>query len=333
MTKNRKSMLSAAEVSGAWVILPTPAIPGAEDWRCEYTLDRDATVGIVERLLDAGVDGLLSLGTFGECATLTPKEKTDFIGAVVETVAGRVPYFCGTTALNTREVVRQNREARALGVDGTMLGLPMWCRMETPAAVQFYKDVAEAVPDLAICVYANTQAFKYEFDRAFWAQVDRIPQVICAKYLGIGMLDLDLELTSNIRFMPNEADYYAAARIAPDRITAFWSSGALCGPGAPLRLRDEVNRARSSGDWSAAKAIDRAMHQADATFFPKGDFAEFSKFNISLEKQRMNAAGWVSVGPVRPPYHLTPEPYLEGARKSGLAWARLHEQFSRALAC
>jgi trans-o-hydroxybenzylidenepyruvate hydratase-aldolase len=322
--------LTPADIKGTWAILPTPSLPNASDWREERTVDLDETVRMVKGLLDAGVDGLFSLGTYGECGTLTWDEKREFIATVVETVGGRVPYFCGTTALNTREVVRQTRAARDLGVDGTMLGVPMWCRMETHTAVQFYKDVAEAVPELAICAYANPEAFKFEFGRPFWAQVDKIPQVVCAKYIGIGLLDLDLHLTKNIRLLPNEADYYAAARMAPDRITGFWSSGALCGPATPLRLRDEVARAKATGDWSAAQAISNELRDADATFFPKGEFSEFSKYNIGLEKARMDEAGWIKAGPVRPPYHLVPEAYLEGARTSGRAWAKLHQKYSAA---
>jgi trans-o-hydroxybenzylidenepyruvate hydratase-aldolase len=325
MTRER---LTSADITGAWVILPTPATVNASDWRAEKTVDLAETERVVEALIDAGVDGLLSLGTFGEGATLTWDEKQAFIDTVVGTVKGRVPFFCGTTALNTREVVRQTRAARDMGADGTMLGPPMWCKPDLPTALQFYRDVAEAVPEIAICVYANIEAFKFEFPRPFWAQVSRIPQVVCCKYLNIGMLALDLELAPTIRFLPNEADYYAAARIAPERMNAFWSSGALCGPATAIALRDTVRAAAETGDWSEAKAIADAIRKADAGFFPRGEFAEFSKYNIGLEKERMNAAGWMRAGPCRPPYHLVPEEYLEGARRSGAAWAELHATYS-----
>lgn len=328
MAKQTKTRLTADDIHGAWVIMPTPSTPDASDWRVQHTVDLDETARIVEALIAAGVDGILSNGTFGECATLTWEEKRDFIATVVETVGGRVPFFCGTTALHTREVIRQTREAMDIGASGTMLGVPMWCKMEVPTAVQFYRDVAEAVPEAAIAVYANPEAFKFDFPRSFWAQVSAIPQVVTAKYLGIGMLDLDLRLAPGIRFLPHEDDYYAAARIDPERMTAFWSSGAMCGPATAIRLRDSVNEAKRSGDWTHAKAISNAMRQADSTLFPRGDFAEFSKYNIGLEKARMDAAGWLKAGPCRPPYHVVPEEYLAGARKSGEAWSALHARYS-----
>lgn len=332
MAIKKKERLTANDIQGAWVIMPTPATEDASDWRVGYTLDLDETARIVESLIAAGVNGILSQGTFGECATLTWEEKRDFIATVVETARGRVPFFCGTTALNTREVVRQTRAALDIGADGTMLGVPMWCKVELHTAVQFYKDIAEACPEAAIAIYANPEAFKFDFPRPFWAQVSTIPQVIAAKYLGIGMLDLDLKLAPSIRFLPHEDDYYAASRIDPDRVTAFWSSGAMCGPATAICLREAVIKAKRTGDWSAAKVISDEMRMADSTLFPRGDFSEFSKYNIGLEKARMDAAGWLKAGPCRPPYHLVPDDYLNGARKSGAAWASLHEKYSQLLA-
>ena len=328
MSKKR-DRLTAADIKGAWVIIPTPAQANAADWRSEDTVDLQETARAVEALVSAGVDGILSLGTFGEGSTLTWAEKRAFMGCVVETIRGRVPYFCGTTSLSTRESVRQTREAADLGVDGTMLGPPMWCQADTPTAVQFYRDMAEACPDTAICIYANPEAFKYDFPRPFWAEMAKIPQVVSAKYLGIAQIVTDLRLVQGrIKFLPTDGIYYGAARIDPEACNAFWTGGACCGPVPAIRLRDEVAKARASGDWSKAKSVAEAINRTLAPLFPNGSFAEFSKYNIGLEKARMDAAGWMKAGPARPPYHVIPEKYLEGARLSGQLWAKLHAEMS-----
>jgi trans-o-hydroxybenzylidenepyruvate hydratase-aldolase len=325
---SKRDRLTSEDIVGAWAIIPTPAKANASDWRQDDTVDLDETASVVNALIDAGIDGILSLGTFGECATLTWQEKRAFMATCAEAAKGRVPIFGGTTSLNTRETIRQTREARDLRLDGTMLGLPMWCKPDLPTSIQFYRDVAEACPDMAICVYANPQAFKFEFPRPFWAQIAEIPQVVTVKYLGIGQLIPDLEVSKGrIRFLPIDGDYYAAARAAPDECKAFWTSCAVNGPATVLALRDAVVLAKKTGDWSAVKQIDAAMRAADVGFFPNGDFAEFSRYNIGLEKERMNAAGWMKAGPCRPPYHLVPEQYLAGARKSGHAWAALHSRY------
>jgi trans-o-hydroxybenzylidenepyruvate hydratase-aldolase len=94
------------------------------------------------------------------------------------------------------------------------------------------------------------------------------------------------------------------------------------------RLRDEVARAKASNDWKTAKAISDDIAATLAPLFPKGSFAEFSKFNIGLEKARIDAAGWMRAGPARPPYHVVPDEYLEGARRSGVAWGKLAAEYA-----
>jgi trans-o-hydroxybenzylidenepyruvate hydratase-aldolase len=324
-----RARLTSQDIQGAWVIMPTPSKNNAADWRAENTVDLDETARVVDALIATGIDGLMTLGTFGEGSTLTWDEKRDFVAAIVAANRGRIPYFAGATSLNTRETVRQMRAVRDLGADGVMLGIPMWCELETPGAVQFYKDVAEGCPELAICVYANPEAFKYDFPPPFWAQVAGIDQIVSAKYMSLAALRTDVRNTKGrIRFLLSEGQYYQAARIEPEQATAFWSSGAVCGPSVTIRLRDEIAKAKKTHAWKAATEIADAVAVAGATLFPRGSFNEFSKYNVGLEKARIDAAGWMKAGPCRPPYHVIPEPYLEGARKSGRAWAELHAKYS-----
>ncbi|WP_432770900.1 MAG: aldolase [Sphingopyxis sp.] len=325
----RSRLLRPDDIKGAWAIVPTPATENASDWRSENTVDLDEAARVVNGLIDAGIDGILSMGTLGEAATLTHGEKLDYMRAIVDAAGGRVPVFVGTTCLNTRDTIALTREALALGADGTMLGIPMWCAPALDVSVQFYRDVAEAVPEMNIAVYANPEAFKFDFPRAFWAQVAEIPQVVTAKYIGVGTLLADLAaVKGNIKLLPIDFDYYAAARMV-DEIDAFWSSGAVCHPLVTTSLRDIVAKARASGDWAAARALQARLGPTAAPLFPNGSFKEFSTYNIGLEKARMDAAGWMKAGPVRPPYHLVPEPFLAGARKSGTMWADLGRELER----
>ncbi|HUD94552.1 dihydrodipicolinate synthase family protein, partial [Sphingobium sp.] len=187
-----RELLTAADIKGAWAIVPTPAKEGATDWRATDTVNVDEAARMVNGLIEAGVDGILSMGTLGEAATMTLDEKLVFMKTIVDAAAGRVPVFVGTTCINTRDTIALTREAVDIGATGTMLGVPMWCAPSVDVAVQFYKDVAEAVPDINIAIYANPEAFKFDFPRHFWGQVAEIPQVVTAKYIGVGTLLPDL---------------------------------------------------------------------------------------------------------------------------------------------
>lgn len=323
----RRGLLTVEDIRGAWAIMATPARDDASDWRVSDTVDQDETARAVEGLIAAGIDGILSLGTLGECSTLTWEEKRKFLAVAVETVAGRVPFFAGTTSLNTRETIRQTREAHDIGADGTMLGLPMWCPADVPTAVQFYRDVAEACPDVAICIYANPYAFRFDFPAKFWSQVADIPQVVAAKHGNFARLASDIEASrKQIRLLPIDIAYAQAAQADPDFVTGFWTSNAVCGPLVSTRQRDAVERAKTTGDWTKAKELGDAIGKAMAPLIPNHDFGIFSTHNIGLEKEKINAAGWMKAGPCRPPNHLTPEEYLQGARTSGQMWAMLERK-------
>jgi len=321
----KRNLMTVDQVQGAWAIMPTPATDDASDWRASETVNLDETARAVEGLIDAGIDGILSLGTLGECATLTWEEKKKFIATAVEATAGRIPFFAGTTSLGTRETIQQTREAYDMGARGTMLGLPMWCAADMTTAVKFYTDVAEACPDMAICVYANHAAFRFPFATEFWAQVGNIPQIIMAKYGVAVNLAADMDaVKKGVKFLPIDMGYLEAAKLDPEFNNAFWSSGAVCGPELAIHLRDVVANAAARGDWSEAEQLTGDVGKSVWPLIPNnGDFEEFNKYNIGLEKERINSGGWMKAGPCRPPYVYVPEEYLEGARVSGRGWAEL----------
>lgn len=326
----RKTRLTSDDIQGVWAIIPTPAKSNASDWRATDTVDLDETARATEAMIASGVNGILSLGTLGETSTLTWEEKRAFIATMVEVARGRVPIFAGTSTLSTRETIVQTRAALDLGADGTMIGPPMWNKPDVGMAVQFYRDIAEAVPGMPLCIYANSFVFKFEFPPPFWAQVAEIPQVVMAKTASAATYLRDLKASrGRIRLMPIDAEYYSAARLDPESAVAFWSSSASCGPAPVIALRDLVAAAKRTGDWSQARALTDKIGAAILPTIAYGDFNEFQIHNTALEKGRMDAAGWLRAGPNRPPHHVVPERIKEWGRLGGEAWAALQREYEK----
>jgi trans-o-hydroxybenzylidenepyruvate hydratase-aldolase len=322
------SRLTSEDIVGAWAIIPTPATPDASDPGASNTVDLGETARVIDGLISAGVDGILSLGTLGECSSLSWDEKRGFIATMVDVARGRVPIFAGTSTMSTRETITQTRAAVDIGAYGTMIGPPAWNRPDTPTAVQFYRDVAEAVPAAAICVYANSGVFKFQFPPQFWTQVADIPQIIMAKTITSGTYLRDVRASNGrIRLMPIDAEYYAAARLDPESAVAFWSSGAACGPAPALALRDLVSESKVTGDWSRAKGLSERINDALLPIIVYGDMNEFQTHNVGLEKIRMDAAGWLTAGPNRPPHHIIPDRIRDLAVRGGQAWAQLQREY------
>ena len=277
-------------------------------------MDLDETARAIDGLINSGIDGILALGTFGECATVTWEEKRAFMATCVEAARGRVPVFGGTTALNTREAIRQTAAAHDLGLDGTMLGPPMWCQVDVPTAVQFYRRRGRSVPrDSSVCrVYANPSAFKFMFPRPFWEQVAQIPQVVSCKYLGIGMLLNDLAVTRGRIKLLIDIDYYGAARMTPEDCNAFWTSCAVNGPASVIRLRDAVAAAKRTGDSSAAKEVGFDARRGSGDSFRMAISTNSRNTILALRKRVLTPTWLDDTAPVVRPITSFRKPILRG---------------------
>ena len=119
-------MLSASDVSGLLALPPTALKAEGEHLGDLDTLDLDESTRLADQMIKDGASAIGLCGTTGECAALLWEEKLALYEAVISTVGGRVPVWCGTTALGTREVVRQMRAAQDLGAAAAFVGLPLW---------------------------------------------------------------------------------------------------------------------------------------------------------------------------------------------------------------
>ena len=64
-------------------------------FKSDQSLDLPATARHLGKLLDAGVHGVIMLGTVGENCSLEYREKLDVLRAAVDGIAGRVPVLTG----------------------------------------------------------------------------------------------------------------------------------------------------------------------------------------------------------------------------------------------
>jgi dihydrodipicolinate synthase/N-acetylneuraminate lyase len=321
-------MLTARDLQGVIAITPTPAKEGADSWKLRDSVDLDETARLVDQLCKDGVNGLITTGTTGECATLLDHELVAFADCVVQSVRKRVPVFIGATNLGTRSTIDRVRSVMDVGADGTLLGLPMWQTPTVDIAVQFFVDVAEAVPEASILIYQNQSAFKFDFGPGFWrAIVSKVPNVIGAKDGDYGRLLPKLEATGGkVNFLPNDRNAYPFALLSQETTTACWSTAACMGPEPAIALMEAIR----SKDMEQAKAVFEDMAWAGATFQPPGGLADFAKYNIQLEKLRMEQAGYCRPGPNRPPYQLPmPENIAEGARECGRRWVELRKKYAK----
>lgn len=319
MSKHPK--VTGPQMRGVMAYPPTPALPGAERVDATDTVDLVETERMIRTLIADGVDSIALNGTLGECATLTLDEWKAFAACAHETAESArpgFPLFVGATTLNTRDTVARMKYLADLGVTGTLLGRPMWGHMVASVMEHFYRDVAEAVPELAIVIYDNTAAFGGVVPRSVYRTLVQLPQVVAVKYAGGQSVGFryhnDMAHTgTSFPLMPIETDWFAAWEMyGEDLVGMAWSSTTACGPAPVLALRDALRENRTDD----ARWLTERLRWAHEPFLVGQDFTEFAKYNIPLEKIRVNEAGYLHVGKCRPPYRedLVPDEHVQNTK-------------------
>ena len=123
-------------------VLPALITPFSEDGGA---IDTDALGAIVERLVGAGVGGLVPGGSTGEFTTLTNGERRQLVETTVDAAAGRVPVVAGTGALSTRETVELSRHAEQAGAAAVMIVPPFYDALSWRELLAHYTAVADAI--------------------------------------------------------------------------------------------------------------------------------------------------------------------------------------------
>lgn len=124
---------------GSIVALVTPM---AEDG----SLDMDALARLVELHVEAGTNGIVSVGTTGESATLDPREHLEVVKHTVNLAHGRIPVIAGTGANATSEAIHLTRGAMNAGADACLLVVPYYNKPPQEGLYQHFRAIAEAVP-------------------------------------------------------------------------------------------------------------------------------------------------------------------------------------------
>jgi len=127
-------------------VYPAMCTPFQDDGSIDFeTLRADA-----RRLEDAGVDGLVPMGSTGESATVSHDEHVEVIEAVLEAVD--VPVIAGSGSNNTDEALSLSRRAAAAGADALLLISPYYNKPEQRGFLEHYRTIADAV-DVPQIVY------------------------------------------------------------------------------------------------------------------------------------------------------------------------------------
>ena len=130
---------------GSLVAIVTPMQESGE-------LDLAAYRRLVDWHVTQGTQGIVSMGTTGESATVDPEDHVEVIEAAVQAAAGRVPVIAGAGANSTSEAIELTRHARRVGAVATLQVAPYYNRPTQEGMYRHFRAIAEAV-DLPVILY------------------------------------------------------------------------------------------------------------------------------------------------------------------------------------
>lgn len=118
----------------------------------DSTINENELRNQVDRQINAGVNGVFTLGTNGEGYILNHDEKLNVIKIVVDQVARRVPVYAGTGCVSTQETIQLSKEAEEIGVDALSVITPSFAKASQEELYRHYEALNEAV-NLPILLY------------------------------------------------------------------------------------------------------------------------------------------------------------------------------------
>ena len=132
-------------LKGSLVALVTPMIPNGD-------VDYVALENLIDWHIEKGTNGIVSVGTTGESATVNIKEHLEVISHTVKYVNSRIPVIAGTGANSTSEAIELTMESKQIGADFSLLVTPYYNKPNQNGLIQHYTKVANEV-DLPQILY------------------------------------------------------------------------------------------------------------------------------------------------------------------------------------
>ncbi len=146
------------------------------------SIDEDAFVGLIERLVLAGVDSITALGSTGSYAYLDTDERARVAQLSVESALD-IPVFIGVGALRTRDVLANVASAEAAGAQGVLLAPVSYQPLTDDEVFALFRSVTEST-DLPVVVYDNPGTTHFTFTTELYSRLAGLDGVASIKIPG-----------------------------------------------------------------------------------------------------------------------------------------------------
>jgi 1-pyrroline-4-hydroxy-2-carboxylate deaminase len=153
---------------------------GVTHFKNDQSLDLPATMKHLEVMINAGIHGLIMLGTVGENCSLSSDEKMDVLKSTIEHVRGRIPVLSGVAECSTATACRFAKDAQKIGLNGLMVLPAMVYKSDSRETIAHFRAVANA-SELPILCYNNPVSYGVDVTPEMFLELADQPTLVAIK--------------------------------------------------------------------------------------------------------------------------------------------------------
>ena len=239
-------------------VFPYLVSPIGEDGR----VMRGVLTRLIDHLIEAGVHGVVPLGSTGEFAYLTTEQRLEMVEVTVQAVRGRVPVLAGVAGTATREAVRLAEGVMARGADGVLAILEAYFPVPDAGVETYFRAIAGAVAG-PVVLYTNPHFQRSDLSIPVLRRLSTVENIVAVKDASTNtgrLLSIMLETEGRMAVFAASAHIPAAVMLIGG---VGWMAGPACiVPRQSVALYDLCKR----GEWPAAMALQRRLWAVNTAF-------------------------------------------------------------------
>ena len=144
------------------------------------SLDLDGTQRHIKSCMDAGIEGLVMLGTLGENASLRAEEKETVLKAAVEATGGKIPVLSGVAEYTTELGLEHAARAKRAGCEGLMV-LPSMVYQQDQREGQAHFNAIASGANLPVMIYNNPVSYKLDMTPESFVEMSVNNNIVAVK--------------------------------------------------------------------------------------------------------------------------------------------------------
>ncbi|WP_299045227.1 dihydrodipicolinate synthase family protein [uncultured Tateyamaria sp.] len=263
--------------------------PVVTPFSADYSPDFGALRDVLDRLIGAGVHGVISGGSTGENYAMTVKERLAVAQETIDIVNGRVPVIMGTGAMLPADMMALAMGGKAMGADALLVATP-------PYAVPTERENAlnalslDAAADLPIMLYNYPGRMGVNMGCEFLDRVGR-SRNFCAIKESSGDIN-------RVHLLARDYPHIQMSCGMDDQALEFFAWGArswVCG-GSNFLPDEHIalwRACRVEGDFDKGRRIMSAMMPLMRVLEQGGKFVQCIKYGVTHQG--------IDTGAIRPP--------------------------------